>query len=427
MKKTESNDFDIIQKIQKNIEKHPNKIALIFPSKKVTFKELDSQSSILVKYFEEKRIKKRDRVVVMIPLSPMLFFTILALAKIGATIVFIDPKMSFKNISNSCKISEPKAFIGNNKVNLLRFFSKSIRKIPIKIIFKNLNENRLNIVSKKPFPVSKYRYKPDSIMFIRFTTGSTGLPKGVERTYDYMCNLFKATYDFSEIRENDIDATTFPMNILYNFVVGATTLCLFDSNSRERIVNQILENNVTTASGPPEFWKNVVEYCKTKNINFEKIHFVFTGGNPVSLELVYDLKQVFPKAKINIVYGSTEAFPISWIDINEIIDSKDYKTKNRDAMCVGKPHPSLRIKIIKPIKEPIVLKNKGFDDFELKPGETGEIIITGNHVIKNYFGDKEKTIFKQNKIIDDKNRIWHRTGDLGYIENDKIWFVGRMK
>jgi len=417
MKKTD--DFDIIKNIQKNIEKYPDKIALIFQNKKITFKELDFQSDIIAKYFEEKQIKEGDRVVVMVPISPMLFFTILALIKIGATIVFIDPKMSFKNIDNSCKISDPKAFIGNKKANLLNFFSKSIRKIPTKIIFKNLNENELKIGSKKSSPVLKYRYKPDSVMFIRFTTGSTGFPKGVERTYNYMCYLFKATHDFTKIKENDIDFTTFPMNILYNLVIGVTTLCPSDSFSEEKIVNQILENNVTTASGPPDFWKDIIGYCKNKKIKFENVHFVFTGGDPVPLELIHDLKQVFPKAKIYIVYGSTEVFPISWMDVDII--------EKREAMCVGKPHPSLKIKIIKSTKEPIVLKKKGLESLELKTGEIGEIILTGNHVIKNYFGDKDKTIFKQNKIIDNQNNIWHRTGDLGYIENDKIWFVGRMK
>ena len=269
-------------------------------------------------------------------------------------------------------------------------------------------------------------------MFIRFTTGSTGFPKGVERTYQYMCDLFKATHDFSKIKENDVDLTIFPMNILYNLVMGITTVYPLKSFSKQQrikpaeIVKQILGNNVTTASGPPSFWKKIVCYCKREKIVLDKIRFIFTGGDPVSLDLIYDLKQVFPKSKTNIVYGSTEVFPISWIDIDGIIDSKDKITKETGAMCVGRHHPNLKIRIITPTDKPIVLDKEGLDKITLGEGKTGEIIISGKHVVKNYFGDENKAIFHQNKIIED-GKIWHRTGDLGYINKNEIWFVGRMK
>ncbi|RKZ05890.1 AMP-dependent synthetase, partial [bacterium] len=153
--------------------------------------------------------------------------------------------------------------------------------------------------------------------------------------------------------------------------------------------------------------------------------FIFTGGDSVKLDLVYGLKQVFPKSKTNIVYGSTEVFPISWIDIDEIIDSKDKIIKKTGAMCLGKPHPDLKIRIIKPVDKPIVLNQDDIDKITLKDGEIGEIIISGDHVVKNYFGDRDKTVFNRNKIVDKNGEIWHRTGDLGYIAKNEIWFIGR--
>jgi len=407
MQKTTSSNFDIITKIQQNIKNHPDKKALIFPEESITFKRLDEQSGYLAHYLQQKGIQKGDRIVVMIPISPTLFYTIFALIKIGATVVFIDHHMSIKNIENSCKISDPKAFIGNRKANLLRLLSKSVRKIPIKITF---NETNFKIDSEESIQISKDKYKSDSLMFIRFTTGSTGFPKGVERTYQFMCNLFKATHDFSKIKEKDIDMTTYPMNILYNLVMGTTSV--FPSSDKpEQIVKQMLEQNVTTASGPPQFWEKIVKYCKSKKITLDKIHFIFTGGDPVSLDLVYGLKQTFPKSKTNVVYGSTEVFPISWIDIDEIIGSKDKITKKTEAMCLGKPHPNLQIKIVKSSEDK----------------KAGEIIISGSHVVKTYFGDEDGKSFNQNKIVDKNNKIWHRTGDLGYLEKNEIWFVGRMK
>ena len=423
------NDFDIIQKIQENIKQKPEKKAIIFPEKTVTFKELDEESSFLAYFFKQRNIKKDDRVVVLLSISPMLFNVIFALIKIRATVVFIDPHMTLKNINNSIKVSRAKAFIVDKKTSLLRFFSKPMRKIPVKII---LREKKID--TKGSFSMSYDKYNPDSLMFIRFTTGSTGFPKGVERTYRYMCGLFKATHVFSKIRKNDVDLTFFPMNILYNLVIGATTVYpLKSSFSKKQMINpkiivkQILENKVTTASGSPFFLEQIIDFCKKEKIILDKLRFIFTGGDPVKLDLVYGLKQIFPKSKTNIVYGSTEVFPISWIDIDEIIDSKDKNIKKTGAMCLGKPHPDLKIRIIKPVDKPIVLNQGDIDKITLKDGEIGEIIILGDHVVKNYFGDSDKTVFNRNKIVDKNGEIWHRTGDLGYIEKNEIWFVGRMK
>ena len=432
MQRKTINDFDIVKKIQENIKKQPDKKAIIFPTETITFRELDEQSGFLAQYLKQKKIKKGDRVVVILPISPMLFYIIFALIKVGATVVFINPHMSLKNINNSIKISKSRAFIGNTKTSFLRFLSRAMSGIPIKITLREKKNIENKTVYKKSISISENKYTPESLMFIRFTTGSTGFPKGVERTYQYMCDLFKATHDFSKIKENDVDLTIFPMNILYNLVMGITTVYPLKSFSKQQrikpaeIVKQILENNVTTASGPPSFWKKIVCYCKREKIVLDKIRFIFTGGDPVSLDLIYGLKQVFPKSKTNIVYGSTEVFPISWIDIDGIIDSKDKITKETGAMCVGRHHPNLKIRIITPTDKPIVLDKEGLDKITLGEGKTGEIIISGKHVVKNYFGDENKAIFHQNKIIED-GKIWHRTGDLGYINKNEIWFVGRMK
>lgn len=433
MQRKNINDFDIITKIQENIKKQPDKKAIIFPTETIMFKELDEQSGFLAYFFKQKNIEKGDRVVVLLPVSPMLFYVIFALIKIEATVVFIDHNMSFKNINNSIKISKSKAFVGNSKTGLLRFFSKDMQEIPIKIIVreKSINESKINY--KTPIQISEKRYTPGYLMFVRFTTGSTGFPKGVERTYQYMCDLFRATHDFSKIKENDVDLTVFPMNILYNLMIGATTVYPLSVSSNKykinakQVVKQMLENNVTTASGPPDFWRKIVAYCKRERIVLDKIRFIFTGGDPVPLPLVYDLKQVFPKSETNIVYGSTEVFPISWIDIDAIIGSKNRISRENRAMCVGKPHPKLKIRIIEPMDKPIVLDEAGLDKITLKDGEIGEIIISGDHVVKNYFGDEDKTVFIRNKIIDKDGRVWHRTGDLGFLDKNEIWFAGRIK
>jgi acyl-coenzyme A synthetase/AMP-(fatty) acid ligase len=436
--------LDLIDKIASYLDKHPEKDAIIFPTKvkekkieygSISFRELDEQSSYLGGYLRFRGMKKGDRAVVMLPTSLMLYIVITALIKLGVAIVFIDQWLGLKQIENSCKISKPKAFIGNVKANLLRLYSKTFREVPIKLMIRKTGLDGLDYIRKLTKGAKKFteieRYEIDSPMIVRFTTGNTGVPKGVKRTYGYVCTQLEAISDFWKIKENDVDMPTWPLNVLYNLVKGATTVVPLVSYGRANkvdpafLVRQIQDCNVTTASGSPFYWLRIVEYCKEKNIKLDRIRLVFIGGGPVSLKLIYSFPDVFPNAKAFVVYGSTEVFPLSWIDMQEIRRSIGNLTQNGNGICVGKPHPNLCVKIIKPTSGPIRLSRNGWKNLELKQGSIGEIIVTGPHVAAQYYGD-DGEIFSYNKIIDSEKRIWHRTGDVGYLDKEgRIWLVGR--
>jgi acyl-CoA synthetase (AMP-forming)/AMP-acid ligase II len=60
---------------------------------------------------------------------------------------------------------------------------------------------------------------------------------------------------------------------------------------------------------------------------------------------------------------------------------------------------------------------------ELPMGEIGEVVVAGAHVNKSYY--KNISAFTQHKILDETGKVWHRTGDLGYLEGDSLFLVGR--
>ena len=436
--------IDVIGRIADYLDKHPEKDAIVFPVKvrgknieygSISFRELDEQSSYLAGYLKSRGMKKGDRAVVMLPTSLMLYIVITALIKLGVAIVFIDQWLGLKQIENSCKISKPKAFIGNIKANFLRLYSKTFREVPIKLMIRKRGLAGLEYIKKLTRDTRKIteieQYQPDSPMIVRFTTGNTGVPKGVKRTYAYVCTQLEAMSDFWRIKENDIDMPTWPLNVLYNLVKGATTIVPLVSYGRANkvdpalLVRQIQDCNVTTASGSPFYWFRIIEYCKEKNIKLDNIRLIFIGGGPVSLKLIYSFPDVFPNAKAFIVYGSTEVFPLSWIDMQEIRECTGDLTRNGRGICVGRPHPGLSVKIIKPIDGPVKLGKDGWKNLEIQQGSIGEIIVSGPHVATQYYGDNGE-IFLYNKIVDNEKKIWHRMGDIGYLDEDgRIWLAGR--
>ena len=87
---------------------------------------------------------------------------------------------------------------------------------------------------------------------------------------------------------------------------------------------------------------------------------------------------------------------------------------------MGHPAPGVTVKIIK-IVDGIILKLS--EDLLLSAGEVGEIIVKGPSVTKTYYLKEEAT--RNSKIID-KGILWHRIGDVGYVDDsDRIWFCGR--
>ena len=119
-----------------------------------------------------------------------------------------------------------------------------------------------------------------------------------------------------------------------------------------------------------------------------------------------------------VVYGSTEAEPISHCYADELINSK-----NNFGVQVGKPVQSIQLKII-PDDVPPQVSEDDLDKLELSQGCIGEIIVCGDTVNKSYLHNHQAIV--ENKIVTDKN-VWHRTGDSGYIDiSGNLFLTGRV-
>ena len=129
----------------------------------------------------------------------------------------------------------------------------------------------------------------------------------------------------------------------------------------------------------------------------------------------------FPQAKSTIVYGSTEAEPISEVDAKAL----SMKDPSRDqGLCVGRVVDVADVAIIPITSEPIEPTGEAETSaLCLKNGQVGEIIVRGNHVLTEYFNNPEA--LRVNKIRYG-DTCWHRTGDSGFLGDDgNLYLTGR--
>jgi acyl-CoA synthetase (AMP-forming)/AMP-acid ligase II len=147
-----------------------------------------------------------------------------------------------------------------------------------------------------------------------------------------------------------------------------------------------------------------------------------SAGAPVPAPVMERfLTLLSPEARVVTPYGATEALPVTTLSSAEILAETRHAADAGAGVCVGRPVPSVRVAIVPCHDDPIPAWS---EDLRLPPGEVGEIAVRGPQVTRAYFGREQAT--RLAKIPDPAGGLWHRMGDLGYLDADgRLWFCGR--
>lgn len=411
--------MNIIELFYTAAKEFPQKAAIIQKGESVTYQELAEMVQETAAYYRSKGIQRGDRVLIFVPMSIDLYRSVLALFHIGATAVFLDEWVSKERMELCCKIADCKAFIGIWKARALTFVSKELRKIPIKLGTKIHKAGKL---------VRPENMSLEETALITFTTGSTGTPKAANRTNGFLKAQFDVLVKKIDPQPGDVDMPVLPIVLLINLGAGATSVIADFKASKpsslkpEKIYRQIIDHRVTSMTASPFLIKALAEYLIGRSETLPRIKKVFTGGAAVFPEEAAIYTQAFPQSKTLIIYGSTEAEPISSINVNELI--KEKKAVQKEGLKVGKPETPT--KIIRILDTSIKCKDEAeLRQYEVPTGEIGEIIVSGDHVLKSYINNPEA--LKRNKIFIG-GKVWHRTGDGGRLnEKGELYLTGRCK
>jgi acyl-CoA synthetase (AMP-forming)/AMP-acid ligase II len=415
----------------------PEKAALLLPARGgshdvVTYAGLLDDVRRLAGAFRALGLREGDAVMVMVPMSRPLYVLALALFRIGAPLVFIDPWVGLDRLDRAIALVRPKAFVGAAIAHALRFFSPAFRRVPIKIaagrfgrLFAPLALERLVASGDARAGEEIAPVGPDAPALLTFTTGSTGEPKGAVRTHAFLDAQRRALTAALGTREDDVDLAALPIFVLNNLACGATSV-VPDFDPRRpgtvepgRVLAQIESCGVTTAAASPAFFRPIVRRSLALGKTLPGVRAVFTGGAPVAPDLLEEARRVFPNARVAVVYGSTEAEPISMIDAEEVLGETAEATRAGRGNCVGRPVGEIEVAVVE-------IRDGPLDGVApLPPGRTGEIVVAGDHVNRAYF--KNERAFSETKIRAPDGRIWHRTGDVGRLdERGRIWLLGRV-
>ena len=419
----------IIDKIKDLRKQYPDNTALfdLKTGNKITFTQIDTKSDEICSYLTQKGFKKGNKIVVFVPIGIEFYLILTAIFKMGLQAVFIDPYAGIEHINKCCEMISPDGIIGSGKTLLKGFFLKGIRKIGKKINYIKMMEHseKLSIYEKNKNQkiIQNEKIDGSTPALISFTSGSTGFPKIIMRTHEFLLGQHNVLEKNLKFEKETAVYSSFPIFLLSHMATGTTTF-IPDLNWRKpvesdfgNIVKQITENNIQNIILPPAIFENIVKFCKDEKIMLENVQKVYTGGAPVFYSLMKNIKEVFANAKIIALYGASEAEPISVLNFEDITEEDIENMKNGDGLLAGKIINEIELKIKKLEKMPKknrILKDNNVEDFSALKGE---ILVKGENVVNGYLNVEKKP-----------NEKWHRTGDMGYInKKGQLILLGRVK
>lgn len=421
----------------------PQTLAVVFPDarsrsgrraySKLTYQQLDEQSDAIARGLRAYGLARGMRTVLMVKPSLEFFALTFALFKAGIVPVMIDPGLGVRQLKTCLAEAQPEAFIGIPAAHVARIVlgwgRKSIRHLITVGTRWGWGGATLATVTALGQDSGAFLEdtQADETAAILFTSGSTGIAKGVIYSHgNFMAqvDLIRETYG---IQPGEIDLPTFPLFALFDPALGMTTILPemdFTKPAKvnpEKIKAAIDDWGVTNVFGSPALLNTIARHGVDHGVKWPTVRRVLSAGAPVPAVTLERMHQMLsPDAQIFTPYGATEVLPVANIGSREILGKTRAMTDRGAGVCVGRVVAPNDVRVIE-------ITDTALTDWsqvkEMPVGEIGEITVTGPSVTVSYFGRPEATKLAK---IDRDGRTVHRMGDVGYFDaEERLWFCGR--
>lgn len=398
-----------------------------------TFADLELQTSSIAAGLQQMGIQPGMRIVMLVKFGPEFISLVFALLKVGAVVVLIDPGMGRKNLIRCLEQSQPDGFVAIPAAHAIRMLLR--RRFP-KARFNVTVGPRLGILPKPTLkqlqgtPSALYKppaTKPEDEAAVIFTTGSTGPPKGVLYTHKTFNSQIDQLVSHYAIEPGGRDLSGFPLFGLFNAVMGTTTVIPDMDPTRpadvdpQRLLDAIDQWEINQAFGSPALWTTVGRWASKHGRTAKSLRRVFSAGAPVPPRVLESMQALMDgQGEMFTPYGATEALPVASIESREVLEETAERCNRGEGTCVGHRLSGIQWKVIAIDEGPIQRMDQVR---ELPSGSIGELMVSGDVVTERYV-----TRVDQNALhkVADGETIWHRMGDVGYLDDQgRFWCCGR--
>ena len=369
----------------------------------LSYRELNQDSSRMANAFLEMGVGKGDRVILYLPKSLGFIIAHLALQKIGAIAVPLNPGFKQSEMDYLYEDTEAKLVVsGSEQETIMRSIDPSLN---IVVICTEKPYQDLDFFRSASDTVPPVGIEPEDVGVIIYTSGTTGKPKGALLTHRNLVHDARNIINIWEITESDVLCHALPLFhvhglcfALHTALMAGSHVLLLDSFSPEKVIEVLAKREgeyvCTVFMGVPAMYGKLMDYVEDRKLDFKHIRLWASGSAPLLVKDFERVERVFGKEPVEREGMSETGMNFS----NPLKGS-------RKPGSIGLPLPDLQVRIVDP---------ETFLDVVL--GQTGEIWLKGPAVTPGYWRKPEETA----KAFE---KGWFRTGDLGRVDEDGYYYL----
>jgi long-chain acyl-CoA synthetase len=421
-------EIPLYKLLENSAEKYPDKTALNFIGKKISYKQLDELSDRIAAFLFDQGVGKGTKVMVDLPNTPHYVAAYYGILKTGATVVQCNPLYTEREIRYIAENSEAKmgffletiyprikGLIDEGKLEKVVICKiEEFLPFPLNFLYP-LKKEKVNVEKRKEvlswkdvmkYPPTKERGevnpKEDVATFL-YTGGTTGVPKAVMSThYNLVANVYQTLEWVPDASSEDVFIGALPyfhsfgMTTSLNapLAMGCTIILIPDPRDIKRILESIDKYKVSIFCGVPTMYNAIINHPDVKKYDLKSVKACISGAAPLPLEVKREFERI-TGGKLVEGYGLSETSPVTHANPVYGINKEG---------SIGVPVSDTLAVVVD-------------DEGRILPvGEVGELAIKGPQVMKGYWKMEEET----KKVLING---WLLTGDMAKMDEDGYFYI----
>ncbi len=407
---------NLFSMLEESVQNYPDQEALVKDGIRLTYKVMKDRVEKIAGHLQKSMgVKKGDRIALLLGNSIEFSLLVFACAKLGVIVVPLNTRLKEKELTFMLEQSGSKILFVDDeflhKVEAMRD-EDSITGVQYFFLVGNQIPKRKDYlpyeILEQTTTVEDVEVLEDDPLFIMYTSGTTGLPKGAVGSH---LGAIHSSMNYEMVLHTNHKAKTLIAVPLFHVTgligqlfhmvrVGGTSV-IMRRYQTEEFIQLTAEEQVSFLFNVPTIYIMMMSHPNFSLYSYPNVNCIAYGGAPMSSETIYKLKKYFPNAYLQNAYGATETSSPATIMPRLYNEEK--------TSSVGLPVPVGEMMVVNEEDEPCA------------PGEVGELLIKGPMIIEGYWNNETAN---QATFL---NGYW-RSGDMAKIDKESfVYIVDRKK
>ncbi len=417
--------FLLTHGITRAAESHPDSEAVRFSGQSLSYGELESRSNSLAHVLHELGIRRGDRVGIHMNKGIESAIAMYGIMKAGGAYVPLDPFAPVNRVGFVIKDCGIRVMIAkdNKAGNLSEILSEQT---PLHTIIGVENSPALpaetiswqEIFNAPGHPISA-RLTEQDLAYILYTSGSTGVPKGIMHTHRSGLSFAEWAVETYELTNTDRVSNHAPLHFdlsTFDFfataIAGGTTVVIPEALTKfpANLSKLIATERISVWYSVPFALIQLMQRGDLLAQDTSSLRWILFAGEVFPTKHLRQLMGMLPGVRFSNLYGPTETNVCTFYHVEQIPEDTD------ETIPIGKACTNIEDLVVDAADQPVA------------PGEVGELLIRGGVVMKGYWGLPERTQagFFRRPAFDRFEDVFYRTGDLVQLDGDGNYrYLGR--